>query len=100
MSKSLGNYFTLRDLLEKGFTGREIRFLLLSSHYRESFNFTLDGLAGARTALNRIDELLVKLKELAGTTNSAPNPALANEMSASSTLDCRLSALTASCARA
>ncbi|HVK58728.1 MAG TPA: cysteine--tRNA ligase, partial [Candidatus Kapabacteria bacterium] len=34
MSKSLGNYFTLRDLLEKGFTGREIRYLLISSHYR------------------------------------------------------------------
>jgi cysteinyl-tRNA synthetase len=65
MSKSLGNYFTLRDLLEKGFTGREIRFLLLSSHYRESFNFTLDGLTGERTALARIDELIAKLNEIA-----------------------------------
>ena len=44
MSKSLGNYFTLRDLLAQGFTGREIRYLLLTAHYRESFNFTLDGL--------------------------------------------------------
>lgn len=66
MSKSLGNYFTLRDLLAKGFTGREIRYLLVSSHYRESFNFTLDGLAGARTALGRIDELVGKLREIAG----------------------------------
>jgi cysteinyl-tRNA synthetase len=66
MSKSLGNYFTLRDLLAKGYTGREIRYLLVSSHYRESFNFTLDGLAGARTALGRIDELAGKLRELAG----------------------------------
>lgn len=66
MSKSLGNYFTLRDLLAKGFAGREVRFLLLSSHYRESFNFTLEGLAGARTALGRIDELVGKLSELAG----------------------------------
>jgi cysteinyl-tRNA synthetase len=65
MSKSLGNYFTVRDLLAKGFTGREIRYLLVSSHYRESFNFTLDGLAGARTALGRIDELVGKLRELA-----------------------------------
>jgi cysteinyl-tRNA synthetase len=65
MSKSLGNYFTLRDLIAKGFSGREIRFLLLSSHYRESFNFTLEGLAGARTALARIDELLSKLRDLA-----------------------------------
>ncbi|MCL4789747.1 MAG: cysteine--tRNA ligase [Verrucomicrobia bacterium] len=65
MSKSLGNYFTLRDLLAKGFTGREIRYLLLTAHYRETFNFTMDGLQGARTALARIDECLGKLRELA-----------------------------------
>ena len=53
MSKSLGNYFTLRDLLAKGFTGREVRSLLLTAHYRESFNFTLEGLQGARAALAR-----------------------------------------------
>ncbi len=73
MSKSLGNYFTLRDLLAKGFSGREIRFLLLSSHYRESFNFTLDGLAGARTALGRIDELLNKLRDLSGSQTAEPD---------------------------
>jgi cysteinyl-tRNA synthetase len=66
MSKSLGNFFTLRDLLAKGFTGREIRYLLLTAHYRETFNFTLEGLQGARTALARIDECLGKLRELAG----------------------------------
>jgi len=65
MSKSLGNFFTLRDLLAKGFTGREIRYLLLTAHYRETFNFTLDGLQGARTALARIDECLGKLREIA-----------------------------------
>ena len=67
MSKSLGNFFTLRDLLAKGFSGREIRFVLLSGHYREQFNFTLDSLTGARTALARLDECLAKLRELAGT---------------------------------
>ncbi len=66
MSKSLGNFFTLRDLLAKGFTGREIRYSLLTAHYRETFNFTLDGLHGARTALARIDECLGKLREAAG----------------------------------
>ena len=65
MSKSLGNFFTLRDLLAKGFTGREIRYLLLTAHYRETFNFTLEGLQGARTALARIDECLGKLREIA-----------------------------------
>ncbi|HLP78475.1 MAG TPA: cysteine--tRNA ligase, partial [Candidatus Paceibacterota bacterium] len=66
MSKSLGNFFTLRDLIGKGFAGREIRYLLLTSHYRETFNFTLGGLDGARTALNRIDECVGKLRDLAG----------------------------------
>jgi cysteinyl-tRNA synthetase len=64
MSKSLGNFFTLRDLLAKSFTGREIRYLLLTAHYRETFNFTLDGLQGARTSLSRIDECLGKLREI------------------------------------
>jgi cysteinyl-tRNA synthetase len=66
MSKSLGNFFTLRDLLAKGFTAREIRYLLLTAHYRETFNFTLEGLQGARTALARIDECVGKLRELLG----------------------------------
>ena len=64
MSKSLGNFFTLRDLLAKGFTGREIRCLLLSAHYRETFNFTQDGLLGAREKLARIDECVGKLSEI------------------------------------
>jgi cysteinyl-tRNA synthetase len=68
MSKSLGNFFTLRDLLAKGFTGREVRYLLLTAHYRETFNFTLEGLAGARTALARIKECLLKLLEIAEST--------------------------------
>ncbi len=70
MSKRLGNFFTLRDLLGKGFTGREIRFLLLGARYRDTFNFTLEGLQGARTALLRIDECLGKLRELAGTAKA------------------------------
>jgi cysteinyl-tRNA synthetase len=64
MSKSLGNYFTLRDLLARGFAGREVRYLLLTAHYRESFNFTLEGLQGANAALVRIDRCLAKLREI------------------------------------
>ena len=74
MSKSLGNFFTLRDLLAKGFTGREVRYLLLTSHYRETFNFTLDGLTGAKTALARIDECVSKLREIAGNVTAEPKP--------------------------
>src|SRR5512136_1412846 len=54
MSKSLGNFFTLRELIAKGYAGREIRYLLLTAHYRETFNFTLEGLQAARSALQRI----------------------------------------------
>jgi len=82
MSKSLGNFFTLRDLLAKGFTGREIRFLLIQARYRGTFNFTLDGLQQARTSLARIDECLAKLKELAGSSPGAPQPDLLNQFSA------------------
>ena len=76
MSKSLGNYFTLRDLVARGFTGREVRYLLLTSHYRETFNFTLDGLQSAKTALARIDECVGKLREIANQPGSAPTSPL------------------------
>lgn len=83
MSKSLGNFFTLRDLLNKGFSGREIRYLLLTAHYREQFNFTLEGLQGARTALARIDECLGKLREAAGTTTAEVDTVLLQKFSGS-----------------
>lgn len=56
MSKSLGNFYTLRDLRAKGWTGREIRYVLLGAHYRQPLNFTFEALAAARTALGRVDE--------------------------------------------
>ena len=62
MSKSAGNFFTLRDLLQKGYTGREIRYVLLGAHYRQPLNFTFDALAGARTALARLDEFTTRLR--------------------------------------
>ncbi len=97
MSKSLGNYFTLRDLMAKGFTGREIRYLLLSAHYRETFNFTLDGLTGARTALARIDECVGKLQELAGETKPAPPiPPVLNQFEEALADDLNISAAWAS----
>jgi len=76
MSKSLGNFFTLRDLLAKGFTGRDVRFLLLKTHYRETFNFTIDGLHGAQASLSRIDECVGKLREIAGGKVAGPDAKL------------------------
>ncbi|MGO8678560.1 MAG: cysteine--tRNA ligase [Limisphaerales bacterium] len=82
MSKSLGNFFTLRDLLAKGFTGREIRFLLLGAHYRETFNFTLENLQGARAALLRLDQCLTKLREVAGNLKAPAAPGLVSQFAA------------------
>jgi len=81
MSKSLGDFFTLRDLLARGFSGREIRYLLLQSHYRETFNFTLEGLHAGRASLTRIDECLAKLRELAGNGRTEADAALLQRFS-------------------
>ena len=92
MSKSLGNFFTLRDLLTKGFTGREIRYLLLTAHYRESFNFTLEGLTGARKSLERLDECLAKLRAVAGDSTAGPDASLSDKFSAALDDDLNVSA--------
>ncbi len=63
MSKSLGNFYTLPNLLEKGYTGREIRYALMRVHYRAPLNFTWDGMEEARQALARVDEWLIRLRE-------------------------------------
>ena len=81
MSKSLGNFFTLRDLLGKAFSGREIRYLLLTAHYRETFNFTLEGLQAAKAALMRLDECLAKLRELAGNLSAKEDSTLITRFS-------------------
>ncbi len=74
MAKSAGNFFTLRDLvLEKGWTGREVRYALLSVKYREPLNFTIEGLAAARSALSRLDEWNRRICELAELANLADN---------------------------
>ena len=65
MSKSLGNFFTLRDLLDKGFSGRELRYALIRVNYRLPLNFTFDGLREARQSLLRIDEWVRRLHDIA-----------------------------------
>ena len=58
MSKSLGNHFTIRELLEDGVPAAAIRYLLASVHYRKQLNFTREGLRQAETAVRRVDNLL------------------------------------------
>jgi cysteinyl-tRNA synthetase len=62
MSKSLGNYFTLRDILEKGYQPEAIRYLLASVPYRKSLNFTFDGLKSAATAIDRLRNFKLRLE--------------------------------------
>jgi len=63
MSKSKGNFYTIRDLLQKGFNPIAIRYLLLSVHYRKPLNFTFAGLKQAENSLERLKEFLLRLKE-------------------------------------
>ena len=61
MSKSLGNQYTLSELLERGADPRAIRYLYVSVHYRKKLNFTFQSLADAEGALRRIDEMWFRL---------------------------------------
>jgi cysteinyl-tRNA synthetase len=64
MSKSLGNFYTVPDVLAKGYTGREIRYALIRVHYRTQLNFTWDGMKEARESLGRIDDWLERLRDI------------------------------------
>jgi len=66
MSKSLGNFYTIPDVLAKGYTGREIRYALIRVNYRTQLNFTWDGMKEARESLGRIDDWLERLRKVAG----------------------------------
>ena len=65
MAKSLGNFYTVPDVLAKGYTGREIRYALMRVHYRTQLNFTWDGMKEARESLGRIDDWLERLRGIA-----------------------------------
>lgn len=66
MSKSLGNFYTLRDLLSQGYKAKAIRYSLLSTHYRQAQNFTLDSLAAADAAVQRLHDFMANLKAADG----------------------------------
>jgi cysteinyl-tRNA synthetase len=76
MAKSLGNFYTVPDVLAKGYTGRELRYALLRVHYRVPLNFTWEGMEEARQSLARIDEWLARLREIAERGNVQPASAL------------------------
>ena len=75
MSKSLGNFYTLRDVLAKGYTGREVRYALLRVNYGLPLNFTFEGMSDARASLRRLDAWVSRLKDHAASAPaSEPHP--------------------------
>lgn len=79
MSKSEGNFFTLSDLIEKGFTPAELRYVLIAAHYRQPLNFvaknkagelTFDSLRGARQALKNLARAEAALRKAAGASTA------------------------------
>ncbi len=65
MSKSLGNFYTLRDLLGRGCDPVALRYLLFSVHYRKQLNFTFEGVEQAESALRRANDFLQRIREVA-----------------------------------
>ncbi len=68
MSKSMGNFFTLRELLEKGYDPMAIRYTLISAHYRKQLNFTFDSLDNAAKAIDRVENFFNAVSQTAGQT--------------------------------
>ncbi len=62
MSKSLNNFYTLRDLLDQGYPAEAIRWMLITTHYRQKLNFSVSRLEEAQKAVNRLREFYSKLK--------------------------------------
>ena len=92
MAKSLGNFYTLRDLLEKGYTGREVRYALMRVHYRVPLNFTWTGLLESRQALARIDDWLRRLREAAAAESGPGTVPQADDFAAALDDDLNISA--------
>jgi len=84
MSKSLGNFFTVQQILDQGYSGHELRYALIRVQYRQTLNFTLQGLGEARSAIARVQGARARLgrirdaKERAGVDDLAVAVARAN----------------------
>jgi cysteinyl-tRNA synthetase len=68
MSKSLGNLFTLSDILQRGYTATSLRYALLSGHYRQPLNFTIASLHASQQALKRLSHFDKSLRDLVDTS--------------------------------
>ncbi|MBI3052430.1 cysteine--tRNA ligase [Candidatus Woesearchaeota archaeon] len=77
MSKSLGNFYTLRDVLQRGSSPMAIRYLLLSTHYRQQLNFTFDEVKAAERTVDSLVDFIRRLREVSGSAASADREAVA-----------------------
>jgi len=66
MGKSLGNYYTLSDMIAKGYEANALRYVLLSTHYRQQLNFTFEGLEAAKNAIERLLNFVRRLMQADG----------------------------------
>ena len=73
MSKSLGNYYTLRQILDKGYPPVAVRYLLMATHYRQQLNFTFEGLEAAKNAIERLWDFMDNVLSVKG---GESNPAV------------------------
>ncbi|MCW7481822.1 cysteine--tRNA ligase [Leptospira kanakyensis] len=74
MSKSKGNFYTLRDILEKGYDPNAIRYHLISAHYRSKLNFSLSKLEESKTAMERIQNTIYRVLETGNLWENIPKP--------------------------
>ena len=79
MSKSLGNFYTLRDLLDKGYTGREIRWVLIGTHYRKKLNFSLAALDQARETLGKFSAFFTRMKGISAAGDGSEAAAIVEQ---------------------
>jgi cysteinyl-tRNA synthetase len=83
MAKRFGNFYTLRDLLKMGYDPNAIRYLLLSTQYRQQFNFTFEGLEAAKGAIERLRNLMRRLQDADGKSSGEKNTQLMNKVQTS-----------------
>ena len=87
MSKSLGNFYTLRDLLAQGHDPVAIRYHLLSTHYRQPLNFTLEGLHAAKEAVQRLRDCVRRLDRIAPSSAAGADDVALDEAAARARTD-------------
>jgi cysteinyl-tRNA synthetase len=74
MAKSKGNFYTVNDVLVKGFSTAALRYSLLAPHYRQAMNFSTEGLEAAQNAVNRLRDFRTSLKEISQRSASPAAP--------------------------